>query len=439
MIRVFFLNILVALLLYITDPGVVCDEAIGVYITSEQLGFLEPCGCSEPQLGGMPRLKSFMEDKRVRHNTTTLLSNGDLLEPKALYSPLKMETLIEAMNQVGYQVLNVGEKELYWRYDELQIWMAMSQFKWISLNVKYQDQPIFESFVTLNQYINVTGILASEPNVGEWNIQDPQDSLIGFYNNLADNEKNKFWIILFHGAISKFKQVSVPFKNFVVITAHTGDDPYVEQFNNYLEIAPGIKGRYIAELFIDDKIFNYPLHKKSVTFIDLNPSFKNHPAIENLIKAYLVSLKEEKIAQKMANQILLKNQFISAQQCSVCHIKEYEIWQSTKHAHAFDVLLKKERTQDPECLMCHTTGYTYQSGFTDSVSSSGLTNVSCESCHGPGSEHAKAPLVKGNIIRANSETCLKCHDIDNSPHFDFGQYYPKIRHEGLTKITKTDE
>ncbi len=432
-------NILVALILSISSMVAFCDESMRVYITSEQLGFLEPCGCSEPQLGGMARLKSFMEEKRIKHSVTTLLSNGDLLEPKELYSPLKMETLIEAMNQVGYQAFNVGEKELSWRYDELQVWMAMSQFKWISINVKYQNQSVFESFVTLNQYINVTGMLASEPNVGEWSIQDPQDSLIGFYNNLKDNEKNKFWIILFHGDISKFKQVSVPFKNFVVVTAHTGDDPYVEQFNNYLEIAPGIKGRYAAELLIDDKIFNYPLHKKNVNFIELNPSFKDHSAIENLIQTYLENLKEQKITQKMANQIFLKNQFIGAQQCLVCHIKEDEIWQGTKHAHSFGALLKRGRTQDPECLMCHTTGYTYQSGFTDPTLSSGLINVSCESCHGPGSEHAKAPLTKGNIIRANSETCLKCHDMDNSPHFDFEQYYPKIRHEGLSKTTKIDE
>ena len=27
--------------------------------------------------------------------------------------------------------------------------------------------------------------------------------------------------------------------------------------------------------------------------------------------------------------------------------------------------------------------------------------------------------------------CTKCHDLDNSPHFDFATYYGKISHKGL--------
>jgi len=31
------------------------------------------------------------------------------------------------------------------------------------------------------------------------------------------------------------------------------------------------------------------------------------------------------------------------------------------------------------------------------------------------------------------ETCYKCHDLDNDPHFRLEAYWPKIVHTGLKK------
>jgi hypothetical protein len=35
------------------------------------------------------------------------------------------------------------------------------------------------------------------------------------------------------------------------------------------------------------------------------------------------------------------------------------------------------------------------------------------------------------VINGVSQSCMKCHDGDNDPHFDLFKYWPKIQHAGL--------
>jgi hypothetical protein len=33
----------------------------------------------------------------------------------------------------------------------------------------------------------------------------------------------------------------------------------------------------------------------------------------------------------------------------------------------------------------------------------------------------------GDVVK----NCMLCHDLDNSPDFDFQVYWPKVKHEGV--------
>ena len=67
-----------------------------------------------------------------------------------------------------------------------------------------------------------------------------------------------------------------------------------------------------------------------------------------------------------------------------------------------------------------------------------LANNQCENCHGPGSLHieqieagnieAAKPLVK---VALQESTCVKCHDGENSPDFNFEKYWEEVKHYGL--------
>jgi hypothetical protein len=87
---------------------------------------------------------------------------------------------------------------------------------------------------------------------------------------------------------------------------------------------------------------------------------------------------------------------------------------------------------DDRCLLCHVTG----SQDPDALFESSYRlqeGVSCEACHGPGSNYADAEvMVNREAFLANGgrvpdeSTCRACHR--RSENFDFEEMWPKIAH-----------
>jgi len=144
-------------------------------------------------------------------------------------------------------------------------------------------------------------------------------------------------------------------------------------------------------------------------------------------------------------------QFVGAEACGKCHSQAYSVWKGSKHSHATETLTKLDppRQFDPECIACHATGWDsehyvpYLGGFDSIAATSHLAGNSCENCHGPGSGHVAAEaarepkvreemrsLMRLNLAIAEQKTCRGCHDLDNSPTFDFKTYWDKIKHAG---------
>ena len=113
----------------------------------------------------------------------------------------------------------------------------------------------------------------------------------------------------------------------------------------------------------------------------------------------------------------MRNAYVSATVCRQCHEQEYLQWSATRHAFAFETLLKKERYFDPNCVSCHTTGFGYQTGFQIGGEGSSFSGVQCETCHGPGKQHVGNPKKSNIRSAADTSLCLECHDTKHSPGF----------------------
>ena len=123
---------------------------------------------------------------------------------------------------------------------------------------------------------------------------------------------------------------------------------------------------------------------------------------------------------------------------------------------------------DAECLSCHVTGWgpyvkgsdlkellRYDSGFlTEELAAAEgraelfarLQGQQCENCHGPGSRHVeveqlwkKRDIDQATVLAsrrdmhltkevARETLCLRCHDLENSPDFEFDKYWKEIEH-----------
>ncbi len=133
-----------------------------------------------------------------------------------------------------------------------------------------------------------------------------------------------------------------------------------------------------------------------------------------------------------ARELLPKNlRFVGSESCRSCHLPEFETWAASPHAHAVDSLAREGKSQNPDCLACHTTAFGRPGGFPKQARPAAhpdLARVGCESCHGPGEDHIQENTPKfGNILSLGDKCdscvilkiCGSCHDDANDPGFRF--------------------
>lgn len=59
--------------------------------------------------------------------------------------------------------------------------------------------------------------------------------------------------------------------------------------------------------------------------------------------------------------------YVGSEKCKKCHEGAYDVWKQSTHSHAYQTLVDAKepslRHFDPECIVCHTVGFGFQSGF----------------------------------------------------------------------------
>ncbi|MCB9763195.1 MAG: cytochrome c family protein [Alphaproteobacteria bacterium] len=120
--------------------------------------------------------------------------------------------------------------------------------------------------------------------------------------------------------------------------------------------------------------------------------------------------------------------YVGGAACGACHPAEAEVWSRTAHSHAYETLQGRQRAYDPSCIRCHTVGFGHPGGFRSAAQDPGLRGVGCEACHGPGSDHVDAPAAGYGVLPEGPAACVACHTEDNSPDYDWGAYWPQVRH-----------
>lgn len=142
--------------------------------------------------------------------------------------------------------------------------------------------------------------------------------------------------------------------------------------------------------------------------------------------------------------------YVGAGKCAICHKTEkqgrqHPIWQESKHSQSIAALSSPQAAEfakqanvtnppeSPDCLKCH--GPLYEKAA--ELKSEGVT---CEVCHGPGSEYKKLNIMKdvalakqnGLIVYDSTEAaktqCLTCHENAHGKSFDFATAIEKIKH-----------
>jgi 2',3'-cyclic-nucleotide 2'-phosphodiesterase (5'-nucleotidase family) len=167
-------------------------------------------------------------------------------------------------------------------------------------------------------------------------------------------------------------------------------------------------------------------------YVPLDSDIPDDPdALDVVTNAHNEFTNEQKANTETASQPVIQNAglnspFVGIETCAGCHAEQKAVWDKTGHAHAMATLERKQQHFDNECVRCHVVGFD-KGGFQSLITTPQFANVQCESCHGPGREHAARP-AKGYGHMETPVGCTQCHTQPNSPDFNFETYWPKVKH-----------
>jgi peroxiredoxin len=123
--------------------------------------------------------------------------------------------------------------------------------------------------------------------------------------------------------------------------------------------------------------------------------------------------------------------------CNVCHEAENQTWQLTRHAGAFDTLVRHGADHDPECLGCHVVGWGEPGGFSLENPAVSLEGVGCETCHGRGGTHLDEKPDDAPPLEPDYEAvCKTCHTQKHSLGFEYAKFLPLVSHEENLHVTE---
>lgn len=341
-----------------------------------------------------------------------------------------------------------------------------------------------------------------------WQKVEKIDSQFGFQDNAAvvaaalkelgaHPAKPELRVLLYQGTLDEAKAAAEAYPQFQAVVCLSEDSeppqfPTPANGGKTLIIQVGHKGQNVGVLgaFKTDTGFELkyqlvPLGEEYLT--PEGPQAAAQNRVLQMLEEYTAEVKKQNLlalftARPLQHPGQIQNpganlSYVGSDRCAGCHPSEFAIWQKAKHAHAYDALVHAARPGnrqfDGECVVCHTTGFEYQTGFTDAEATPFLMHNGCENCHGPGSGHAtnpthkpflaamtpwkskpedrlpdrktleeiakKGPIERGGVnlppeqvrvMNAVRGMCMKCHDGENDPKFDFEKYFPEIYHSG---------
>ena len=435
-------------------------------VSGQQNGYLQPCGCTDGQLGGLGRRYDLIEKLRARGWPVTAVDLGNLIHEPAgsrggpQQEKIKFDTALKALAAMKYAAVAVGPEDLKLGIGEtLGLLLNQKSPYFLSANLRPTDgfeEAVRTAMVVADGPVKIGVTAVIEPAAYEaladpdkallFTLKTPDEVLPGVVAQLENN--SAIQVLLAQGSPEFARALATRYPGFdlVVSTAKFDDPderPEILNGGKTTLINVGRKGKYAGVVGL------YPGQTPTVEFhlqALEGKSFREAEPMRALVDDQFPSVLKaigvvENFARVPNTAYPTGAAYVGAETCQSCHPNTFAKWSTTKHAHAYDVLTnpKRNREADAECISCHTTGFGYQTGWVSTEKTPYLKGNQCENCHGPGSLHNsdpdnlayRQPMVRTAEMADKGGFCVSCHNEDNDPHFKFDSRYAQIYHKGL--------
>ncbi len=460
--------------------------AFALFISGRQHGYIEPCGCTglDKQKGGMLRRDTFRRSLIAKGWNLIPIDAGNQIRRFGQQPFIKLSTTWSALSKImGYQAVAFGPDDL--KTSDVDLLSSIENAKvkdqtpFVAANIKWIEDGfgVTHKVVKSGKYkIGITAILgnkyAKKYSSDVFTVSDSDKALEAVIPKLRA-ERCNVMVLISHSTLEDAARLAKKFPSFdvLVTTGGAGEPKQVpdeikvgEHTTSVVQV--GTKGMHVGVIgFFEDKGRLRLQYQR----VPMDHRFKDSEAIKKVFKAYQAELKIrglknlgiKPVGHPLQDGDKHKRRYVGSDSCKDCHPDAYDVWKKGKdgkggpHYRATkDLTDPGERTwvtreHDPECLSCHVTGWNpqkyfpYESGYLK-LADKLLHGNGCENCHGPGSRHVdaengdidvdeetQAKYVKEMIVtlaEAKANLCISCHDIDNSPDFEFEKYWKAIEH-----------
>jgi hypothetical protein len=414
------------------------------YFTCDTRGRLVPCGCFTGQYGGLTRLKTVLASEAS--SDSIKVDVGDAIRGSEDYNLIEYQYILQAYADMGYDALNLGHREARLSAAQLKEINAQSPVRLISANL-FEDSgaPLFEPYhiVRRDRYrIALVGGMDARgaDNLGEGLAVEKLE--IALHKLLPELRKKADIIVLLAFAdeatlaalAGEFYELDLIFGGKV---SQSSQELLKENQSLILYTANESRTLGMLKVRVNDRSRLAPLEHEIRLLHDRIPE---DDSVAALADAYRNEVRHTRLLiddpahlqADMVPGVRSAAQFAGTENCLECHPTAGALWKKTSHAHAFSTLVSRNADADPNCIACHTVGFGSPSGYRREFAGKKLTEVGCESCHGPGSLHVEqhrehAPITF-KFRPLGSGDCQKCHYGEFSRPFDWDEFWPLIQH-----------
>jgi hypothetical protein len=357
------------------------------------------------------------------------------------------DTMLKGMARMGYAAATMGDYDLYEGAPYLLERIEGKGVPIVSANVLDEStgKLLVEPYVIAERAgirFAITGV--SNPKQTPTANREVETKGAAVTNPVAAlqdlvpklREKADFVVVLSQLGATQSKDIplQVPGIDFIVVGAQATQAATPYEVEGTVFLQPGQRGQYMCDyrLSFDENRDYLGYTGTTVALDDKVPADASIALMLKEHKFEVDMVQKQAAAQRAASGRVTQVESQGYQEscigtdgsCVRCHQAEYDSWAATAHAHAYTTLEKSLQATNPECLRCHSTCYLNMPTDGSVAVSTELRNVQCEACHGMGTEHAR----DGTYGAVTGETCLGCHDKENSPDFDLATYLPKVTH-----------
>lgn len=309
------------------------SPSVVILYTGGTKSHLEPCGCYQEQSGGLPRRAHLVEQIRQYGFPTLLVDAGNIFDGEEEIDAKRCEVNLKAMSAMGYDTVALSQTDTSYGEAYLSQQRAFATFPFLAPIQKDFTQPFVTKQIEKHTIAFVTGKISEQ-------VTSQADVVVALDNS----------------EISKHIDI--------VIQPDEIETRKSEDGTLYVGSKPEGKTLGLLALWINA---NGELTRHHATQLALTGDVAESESVRQLLTDFYQEVSQSSnLTPLFAGQHLEQdpqNGYVSAMACQKCHQQEYLQWSATRHAFAFETLLKKERYFDAGCVSCHTTGLGYPTGF----------------------------------------------------------------------------